>query len=70
MDVPLKQNGIGIRSRFKGYERKSSTSCQQTGVVGLSALYQLEFIRVYQPTETKATNLLLRELYEQVILNI
>ena len=40
MDVPLALNDIGIRNGLKGYTRKSSTFCQQTGVVGLSALCQ------------------------------
>jgi len=39
MDVPLKQIDIRIRSRFKGYKRKSSTFYYLAGVVGLSGFY-------------------------------
>ena len=37
MDVPLALKGIGNPIGLKGYERKSSTFCFRTGVVGLSA---------------------------------
>lgn len=40
MDVPLALNDIGVQQGFKGYTRKSSTFCHQTGVVGLSAIYK------------------------------
>ena len=41
MDVPLVLNDIGIRQGLMGYKEKSSTFCQTTDVVGLSALYKL-----------------------------
>ena len=41
MDVPLALTDIEVQQGFKGYKRKSSTFCHQTGVVGLSALYEL-----------------------------
>ena len=40
MDVPLALTDIEVQQGSKGYKEKSSTFCQQTGVVGLSALCQ------------------------------
>lgn len=39
MNVPLKQDDIGIRSRFKGYERKSCTFYHLVDGMGLSEFY-------------------------------
>ena len=46
MDIPLALNHIGIHSGFKGYRRKSSTFCHQTGVVGLFGFYAVSIMRI------------------------
>lgn len=43
MDVPLALHNIGIRQGLKEYKRKSSTISQETDVVGLSALYTIQY---------------------------
>ena len=45
MDVPLVLKDIRNRKGLMGYERKSSTFCHLTDVVGLSAFIQLCFWR-------------------------
>ena len=46
MDVPLALTDIEVQQGFKGYTRKSSTFCHQTGVVGLFGFYAVSIMRI------------------------